>query len=260
MKREILFFLLLVIPLTLPAQTDSAASVDDIEIGIVEKLDQYIPLDVSLFDENGDTVLLSSLFDKPTLISFVYFRCPGICSPLMDGIADVIDKSDLVIGKDYQVLTISFDPREDQFLAAKKKNNYLNLMEKKDLAKEGWHFFTGDSASIKRLTDATGFRYKPAGNDFVHAATLIFTDPHGKITRYMNGTYFLPFEVKMSVIDAGKGISGPTINKVLQYCYSYDPEGQSYVLNITKVAGTMILFIALILFLVLILVRKKNKN
>lgn len=236
-----------------PAQSDA-----DVEIGIIEKLDQFIPMDAMLVDEHGDTVIIGDLIDKPTILNFVYFRCPGICSPLMDGLSNVIDATDLELGKDYQALTISFDHREGTVLAIQKKKNYLNLMEKKEEAREGWCFFTSDSASIKALTESTGFRFKPTGNDFIHAATLVIVDPTGKITRYMNGIYFLPFELKMSIIDAAEGKSAPTINRVLLYCYSYDPEGQQYVLNITKVAGTLIIFMGLVLFLVLIFVRKRK--
>jgi len=253
MKKTSITLLFLLAFIAAPAQSDS-----DVEIGVIEKLDQYIPLDAILIDEHGDTVIIGDLIDKPTILNFVYFRCPGICSPLMDGLADAIDGADLELGKDYQALTISFDHREGTFLAVKKKNNYLNLMDKKEQAQEGWRFFTSDSANIKALTEASGFRFKPTGNDFIHAATLIILDPEGKITRYMNGIYFLPFELKMSILDASEGKSGPTINRVLQYCYSYDPEGQQYVLNITKVTGTLILFMAIILFLVLLLVRKRK--
>lgn len=253
MKKTLITLLFLLAFMAAPAQSDS-----DVEIGVIEKLDQYIPLDAILIDEHGDTVIIGDLIDKPTILNFVYFRCPGICSPLMDGLADAIDGTDLELGKDYQALTISFDHREGTFLAVKKKNNYLNLMDKKEQAQEGWRFFTSDSANIKALTEASGFRFKPTGNDFIHAATLIILDPEGKITRYMNGIYFLPFELKMSILDASEGKSAPTINRVLQYCYSYDPEGQQYVLNITKVTGTLILFMAVILFLVLLLVRKRK--
>jgi protein SCO1/2 len=177
----------------------------DVEIGIIEKLDQYIPLDAMLVDEHGDTIILGDILDKPTILNFVYFRCPGICSPLMDGLADAMDATDLELGVDYQAITISFDHREKTFLATRKKNNYLNLMEKKEQAELGWRFFTSDSANIMKLTEAAGFRFKPTGNDFIHAATLIIVDPEGKITRYMNGIYFLPFELKMSIIDAASG-------------------------------------------------------
>ena len=227
MNRTNLTILLLTAFLGLHAQSGT-----DVEIGVIEKLDQYIPMDIMLVDEHGDTVIIGELIDKPTILNFVYYRCPGICSPLMDGLSNVMDGTDLVLGEDYQALTISFDAREGTMLATRKKNNYLNLMEKKEEAEMGWLFFTSDSANIARLTDATGFRYKPTGNDFIHAATLIIVDPEGKISRYMNGIYFLPFELKMSILDAAAGKSGPTFNRVLQFCYSYDPEGQKYVLNI----------------------------
>lgn len=253
MNRTSLTILLLTALMYVHAQTDA-----DVEIGIIEKLDQYIPMDAMLVGEYGDTVIIGDLIDKPTILNFVYYRCPGICSPLMDGLSHVIDGTDLELGKDYQALTISFDARESTMLAIRKKNNYLNLMEKKEEAEKGWLFFTSDSANIRSLTEATGFRFKPTGNDFIHAASLIIVDPEGKITRYMNGIYFLPFELKMSIIEAAAGKSGPTVNRVLQYCYSYDPEGQKYVLNITKVSATLILFVAVIMFLVLLFFRKRK--
>ena len=251
--------LLLIIGLLVLTATDGQdLAQQSLEIGVEEKLGNTIPLDAFIFNIEGDTVYLRDIYDKPTIIIFVYYRCPGICSPLMDGLAEVIDRSDLVIGEDYQAITISFDPRESAMLAERKRNNYQNLMEKADLAKEGWTFYTADSANIARLTDATGFRFKPIGNDFIHSATLVITSPKGKITRYLNGIYFLPFELKMSILDASEGKTGPTINKVLQYCYSLDPEGQEYVFNITKVAGTVILFFGVIIFLVLILSKRKK--
>lgn len=225
----------------------------EIEIGVEEKLDTYLPLSLQFYSENGDTMALKELVDKPTVLSMVYYRCPGICSPLMDGIADVIDKSDLELGEDYRVLTISFDPREGIELAQRKKANYLNRMIKKEAAKEGWLFFTSDSTNSADLTRLTGFKYKRQGNDFIHTATLVVLSPDGKIVRYLNGTYFLPFEFKLSIVEASKGKSGPTLNKVLQYCYSYDPSGQTYVLNITRVAGILITFAAIIFLLILVL-------
>jgi protein SCO1/2 len=253
MKKLLFTFLISLVFITSPAQSDA-----DVEIGVVEKLNQTIPMDAMLVDENGDTVIIGDLIDKPTILNFVYYRCPGICSPLMDGLADVMDATDLELGKDYQALTISFDHREQTFLAVRKKNNYLNLMEKKEQAQKGWRFFTSDSANIAKLTEATGFRFKPTGNDFIHAATLIIVDKNGKITRYMNGIYFLPFELKMTILDAAEGKTGPTINRVLQYCYSYDPQGQKYVMNITKVVGTLILIMGVTLFLVLVFVKRRK--
>jgi len=214
-----------------------------------------------LISENGDTVLTGHLFGKPIVLNLVYFRCPGICTPLMDGLADVVKKSGLIIGKDYRIVTVSFNPREGTKLAKQKKANYLKVTGLEE-AKGGWIFYTSDSANISRLTQSVGFRYKQTGTDFLHTGTLIFIASNGKITRYLNGVRFLPFEFKMAVIETSKGQSGPTINKVLQYCYSYDPEGHQYTLNITRVAGIIITFFLLVLFLSLIIwsMRKKRNK
>jgi protein SCO1/2 len=179
----------------------------------------------------------------------------------MEGVADVMDKSDLVPGKDYQVLTISFDPSETIDLGVMKKKNYLNLMNNKDKvneAKDGWKFFVSDSASIVRATNATGFKYKKTGNDFLHAASLTIVSQDEKITRYLNGLHFLPFEWKMAMVEASKGQSGPTINKVLRFCFSYDPKGHTYVLNVTKISASLIITFALSLLLYLVIKKPKR--
>ena len=217
------------------------------EIGIDGHLGDTVPQEVILYNENNQPVELGTLINKPTIINFVYYRCPGICSPLMGGIAEVMGKMDLKPGTDYQVLTISFNPAEGNDLAVKKKANYLKLL-KVEGAREGWQFFTADSANIARVTDALGFHYKRQGNDFLHAAGLIVVSPKGKITRYLQGTYFLPFEVKMALIESADGKVGPTINKVLQYCYSYDPRGQQYVMNVTKISAVLILLVLVLFF------------
>lgn len=231
----------------------------DPEIGVVEHLDEFLPTDIYLIDENNQRVLLTDLIDKPTIINWVYFRCPGICSPLMEGLAKVMDASDLAAGVDYQVLTISFDPTETIDLGIRKKTNYLNLVNKKETIGKGWKFFVSDSASIAKGTNAVGFKYKVTGKDFLHAASVTVVSPKGKITRYLNGIYFLPFDFKMAIIESSKGMSAPTINKIMQYCFSYDPVGQAYVLNVTKISGTLILFVAVLFFLILIFKPKRKK-
>jgi protein SCO1/2 len=242
----------------LVAQTAFEDQTKDVEIGIVEHLDEFLPKDIYLINESNQKVLLTDLIDKPTIINWVYYRCPGICSPLMEGLAKVMDESDLIPGLDYQVLTISFDPTETIDLGVRKKTNYLNLVNKKEAISKGWHFFVSDSLSIAKGTNATGFKYKKVGNDFTHAASVTVVSPKGKITRYLNGINFLPFDFKMAIIEASKGMSAPTINKILQYCFSYDPVGQAYVLNVTKIAATLIIFVALLFFLVLIFKPKRK--
>ena len=254
-----LTFILLLSGINLFGQKVFDDKTQDSEVGIVEHLDTFLPTDIYLTDENNQRVCLTDLIDKPTIINWVYFRCPGICSPLMEGLAKVMDESDMVPGVDYQVLTISFDPRETIDLGIKKKANYLNLVNKKEAIAKGWHFFVSDSLSIAKGTNATGFKYKRAGMDFTHAASICVVSPKGKITRYLNGIYFLPFDLKMAVVESSKGISAPTINKIMQYCFSYDPVGKTYVLNVTKISGTLILFFALVFFLILIFKPKRKK-
>lgn len=225
---------------------------EELEIGIDEHLNAVIPQNIQVIDEKGDTVILNSLLNKPTILNLVYYRCPGICSPLMEGVADLVSKSDLQIGKDYQVFTISFDPSEGIDLARSKKKNYMKLV-KKGNAEEGWKFFVADSLNIANITRFFGFKYKRTGNDYLHAAAIAVLSPEGKITRYHYGTFFQPFEFRMSVIEASKGISQPTINRILQYCFKYDTEGQKYVLNVTRVSATFIFGLAFSIFLYLVL-------
>jgi len=243
----------------------------DPEVGIVEHLGDTVPLTIKLIDEKADTVELKDVITMPTIINFVYFRCPGICSPIMSALSQVIDASDLELGKDYQAFTISFDPTETTDLAIGKKSNYIDLMQKKEVARKNWEFFTGDSANLALFTNVTGFKYKKVGKDYNHAGALIVLSPQGKITRYIkpggnqfdNSFVFQPFDVKMSILDAAEGKVRSTINKVLVYCYSYNPEGQEWVFNITKVSGVLIIFLGLFLFLILALrskFKKQSKN
>ncbi len=253
MKHLVLISLFILTFLTVQAEKTD-------QIGVNEHLDEYLPSDIELVNVNGDTVLLSSIIkDKPTVLNFVYYRCPGICTPLMNAVTEVVNLSDMDLGEDYQIVTVSFDYTETYDLALKKRNNY-SLQVKKEGFEDGWRFFTGDSTNIAKLTKATGFTYKRTGNDFIHTAGLIIVSPEGKITRYLNGTYFLPFELKLAVIESSKGIPGPTVNRILQYCYSYDPVGQSYVLNITKIVGILMLIIAALVLIVLTVKPKRTNN
>ncbi|MCI0450297.1 MAG: SCO family protein [Chlorobi bacterium] len=227
------------------------------QVGIDEQLGAEIPLELTFINEYGKPVTLRSLFTKPTVLTLVYYKCPGICSPLLTGVADVIDKMDLEPGRDFNVVTISFNPREDYIMASDKKKNYTDNM-KKEIPAASWQFLTGDSLNITKITDAVGFRYQPQGEDFMHGAVITVLSQDGKIARYLYGTDFLPLDVKLALTEAAEGKSTPAINKLLKLCYSYDPEGRKYVLNITRIiGGGMILIIA---GFVLILTLKKKKS
>jgi protein SCO1/2 len=229
------------------------------QLGIVEKLGDYVPLDLEFYDKAGQIVTLRETIDKPTIVTFVYYRCPGICSPLLTELADMVDKVDLELGRDYQILTLSFDHREKPDLAAQKKDNYISAVDKA-IDPNGWHFFTGDSANIRAFTDAAGFYFLPDSQDFVHDGALIFVAKDGKVTRYLNGIKYLPFNIKMAVIETGEGRVGPTIAKFLRFCFSYDRESNRYALNLMRVAAVSVLVFAVGFVLFLTLKPKKKST
>jgi protein SCO1/2 len=229
-----------------------------IDVGIDEKLDNYLPKDAEFYDSDGKKLTIDKLINKPTILSLVYYECPGVCSPLLSELSHTIEKLDLVPGVDYQVITISFNDREDYKLANKWKNIYLGGMKKK-IDPKTWRFLTGDSINIHKVTDAVGFYFKPYNKDYVHAAALIAISPNKKITRYIFGTSFNQFDVKMALIEAKSGKSNPTISKVLEFCYSYDPEGRNYTLNVTRIVG-VIMLISLAGFILIVVRKKKEKG
>ena len=250
--KIILFFVF--IPITLLSEKNP-------EVGIVEKLGQTIPLDLTFTNSEGKKVKLSEIINKPTILSFVYYHCPGICSPLTIGLSEVVDKTNLEPGKDYQLITISMDPGETFDKAKTWRDNHISGLDKK-IPYDSWQFLVGDTQSVRRITDAVGFYYKYDGKkDFIHAGAIYAIAPDGKIIRYLFGTEFKPFDFKMAILEASKGSPMPTVNKILEYCFSYDPEGRSYVFNFTKVIGTLMLLILGLFFAFLVITsRKRNKK
>jgi protein SCO1/2 len=229
--------------------------------GIDEKLEQVIPEDIILTDEAGDTLNFKDLLsDKPIVLNLIYYTCPGICSPLVNGMIHTMESMDMTPGKDYQIITVSFDPTEGAKLAAEKKTAYYAQMERYALQPSDWRFLTGDSVQIKRLLDATGFITMKEGTEFAHPGALITLSPDGKICRYLYGVTFLPFDLKMALYEAGLGKSSPTIAKLLKLCYNYDPAGRSYVLNTTRLIGVVMLLVLLTFFIVVVFVLKKPKH
>ena len=216
------------------------------QIGIEERLGEVIALDtLSFVDEDGRPISLRSLFDRPVILTLVYYRCPGICTPLLQELAKVADLCDLVPGEDYRIVTISFDADESPELAKNKQTNMLATMGRKKMPREGWRFLTGDAGNIRALTEAAGFRYIRDENkiDFVHAATLIFLSSEGKIVRYLNGTRFNPADLKLAVLDASEGRARSFMQRIQQLCYTYDSKGRTYVLQINRlILGVTIVF------------------
>ena len=228
-------------------------------IGLDEKLGAMVPLELSLRDEGGKTVPLEDLVAGPTMICFVYYRCPGICSPLLTDLSDLLAKTDQEPGRDFRVLTISIDSNETPETAAQKKKGYLGLVrEKRPISDEAWRFLTADEATVARFTDAVGFRYKKVGGEYQHPGAGIMLARDGKVIRYLYGKNFVPFDLKMAVAEAGRGEPGFRVSRVLLLCFSYDPEGRKYAFNTLRVAGAAIVLLAGSFFLFLILKRRKS--
>lgn len=228
------------------------------QVGFEEKQGSYAFLDTKLVNEAGETVALKDVITKPTILSFVYYRCPGTCSPLMWGISKFMDEMSLKPGEDYQVLTISFDHTEEIDLGIRKKAAYVSNMKNKQ-AGEAWQFFVSDSTEIAKLTQSVGFHFKKVHNEYVHPTGLIALAADGKITRYMRGIDFLPFDVKITMVEAAQGKIGPSINRLLAMCYSYDSTGNQFVFNVTKVSAIVISFFAGLILLFLALKPKPKK-
>ena len=174
----------------------------EVDIGIIERLGDTIPLDLTFNNESSEPVTLRELIKKPTILMFVYFDCPNLCSPLMDGVADVISKLDLVLGKDYEVITISFNTKDTPEKAKEKKVNFVQKISKEN--QKYWTYLTGTQEHIDSITASVGYKYKPQGLDFAHPSAIIILSPAGKITRYLYGLTYLPFDVKMALIEAQK--------------------------------------------------------
>jgi protein SCO1 len=235
-----------------------AAAADTPDIGIDEKLGQIAALDTVLLDEQGDRVVLRTLIDKPTVLTLNYFRCTGICSPLLNGVAEVIPKTGALAGRDFQILTVSFDPRDNPEIAGLKKVNYVKQLGP-GFPPSAWRFLTGDPASTQRLADSVGFRFQKVGNDYVHPGAIMILSPTGKVTRYLYGIKFLPFDLKLALLEAAEGRTGPTINKLLQLCYSYDPTGRTYFFNVTRVVGAFTVLLVAVFAAVTLLRSRRAK-
>jgi protein SCO1/2 len=228
-------------------------------IGIDEKLGGYVPLDLTFNDENGQKVSLRELIHEPTILALVYLHCPNVCSLLLQNLADVLNKLPADPGKEYFVLAVSFDETEKPSLALEKKKIYLKIIEK-PFPEDAWRFLTGDKENILKLTDAVGFRFRRVKDDFEHAVLLVILAPDGKIVRYMYGADPLPFDLKIALIEASQGRIGPTIAKVVRFCFSYDPKANKLVFNMLRVTGTVTLIFALSFVIFLLFKGRKKSN
>ena len=251
-----LLFLILAAALPAAAHETTAAKAN---IALDEKLGVVIPGDISLRDEDGKSVNLKALIDKPTIIAPVYLHCAHTCPLLLTGLAGALGKLELVQpGRDYRVITLSFDEQEGPAIAREKKPNYMTAVGH-PFPESEWKFLTGDNANIRKFTDAVGFTFQRDGEDFSHPIALIVLAPGGKVVRYLEGVTFLPFQLTMAITEASQGKVGSPTGRVLTYCFSYDPLKKSYVFNVLKVVGT-VMIVTLVSFFIFLMVTTKKKR
>lgn len=230
-----------------------------VDVGLDEQLGAHIPLDLTFLDEHGQTVTLRALIDRPTLIAPVYYKCPNVCNFMQGGLAEMLPEVNLGAGTDYRVLSISFDETETPALAARSKEMYLHAAQGK-IPPEAWRFLTGSRENILHLFDSVGFHFQRKGVDFLHPVVAFVVSPEGVVTRYLHGTRFLPKDVTLALIEASEGRVGTTIQKMLRYCFSYDAEGKTYVFNLLRVTGAVVLLVAGGFLLFLLLGGRKKKS
>jgi protein SCO1/2 len=227
------------------------------EVGIDQKLDQQLPLDLIFRDENGQDVKLGQYFgQKPVVLALVYYDCPMLCTQVLNGMVTSFRVLPFEIGKEFDVVTVSFDPRETSALATAKKKIYVNYLPEKMRADaaNGWHFLTGDAENIKQLTDAVGFRYHydEATKQFAHASGIMVATPEGKLSRYFYGIEYAPRDLRLGLIESSQNKIGSPVDQLLLYCYHYDPATGKYgaaVMKIMRTAGVItVLAIVAMLF------------
>ncbi|HWB12026.1 MAG TPA: SCO family protein [Pirellulales bacterium] len=214
------------------------------EIGIDQHLGDLLPLDLELRDERGETVKLGQFFhEKPVVVMLVYYRCPMLCTQVLNGFLKSSQAVKYAIGRDYEVVTVSFDPRETAELAADKKAAYVRAYRREGAA-DGWHFLTGSDDSIKRLTEAIGFRYRydAKSDQFAHASGIVVATPQGKLSRYLYGIEYEPGNLRLALVESGENRIGSPVDQVLLLCFHYDPLTGKYglvIANVIRAAGSL---------------------
>ncbi len=226
-------------------------------VTIDQKLGAQIPLDDSFRDEAGREVQLGEFFkkDKPVLLTLVYYQCPMLCSEVLNAQTGTLAAMNFLPGKEYEVVTVSFDARETPDMAARKKDEYLKRLGRPG-AENGWHFLTGNQVSIDRLAEATGFHYvwDDRSKQFAHASAIMIATPEGKLSHYFYGIEYAPKDTRLALIEASSGKIGSPVDQLILYCYHYDPTTGKYglvVMRVLRVAGVLTIFgiVALIVIL-----------
>jgi protein SCO1/2 len=214
-----------------------------IGVGIDQKLNQQLPLDANLRDEYGRDVKLRDYFHagKPVLLVPVYYRCPMLCSQILNGVAGSLKAVTLNPGQDFEVVAISFDPKDTPEIAASKKQAYLKRYGRPN-SSNGWHLLMGDEANVKPVMDAAGYhyRYDPKTDQYAHASGIMIVTPEGRLSRYFYGIEYAPRDVRLGLVEASANKIGNPVDEILLFCFHYDPATGKYgavAMNIVRAAG-----------------------
>jgi len=255
--RLLAVILMLMLALSVPAQVTKPELPQAVpntrppvlnDIGIDQRLNQQLPLELVFRDENGQNVTLQNYFGKkPVVLALIYYNCPMLCSLVLNGLIQSLNTLSFTVGKEFDVLVVSFDPRETPELATGKKRSYLERYVTKG-TEAGWHFLTGEESSIKTLTQTVGFRYVyDAEKDlFAHASGVIVLTPEGKTSRYFYGVEYPPRDLRLGLVEASENKIGSPVDQLLLMCYHYDPKTGKYgaaVMNVVRLAGTITVII-----------------
>ena len=215
-----------------PVRSESVSQKDGIlnQVGIDQKIGQQLPLDLTFRDETGRDVRLGEYFHgKPVVMALAYYECPMLCTQVLNGVTGALKTLSLDAGKDFEVVVVSIDPKDNYRLAANKKLTYVQNYGRPQTA-AGWHFLTGTDANIKPLADALGFRYAydPNLKQYAHGAAMYVATPRGVVSRYLLGIDFAPRDVRLALVEASNNVLGTVADKVLLLCYHYDPATGKY--------------------------------
>ena len=227
-----------------------------VDVTFEQRLDQRLPLDARFRDESGTSVALGEYFGKkPVLLAFVYYECPMLCTQVMNGISTALKVMAFTPGSEFEVVLVSFDPRDTPASAANKKRAHLEHWGTRETA-QGWHLLTGDEASIRRVASAAGFSYRwdEGSAQFAHVSGILVLTPDGRLSRYFYGIEYSPKELRMALVESGEGRIGSAVDQLLLYCYHYDPTTGRYgvvVMNLVRLGGavTVVLLVGFILLM-----------
>jgi protein SCO1 len=249
-----LFAILLICGVAQPAAAELPAILNG--VGFDQRLNEQVPLDIPFSDEDGRRVQLGDYFrSKPVILVLAYYQCPRLCTLVLNGLVQGMLEMPFSAGQEFEVVTVSFDPRETPELAATKKESYITRYGRPGAA-AGWHFLTGSEESIRRLTAAVGFRYRfdPGQKQFLHASGITVLTPTGKISRYLYDIRYSGRDLRLALVEASQNKIGTPVDAILLYCFHYDPTLGKYsasVMKLVRVVGvlTMLTILGFVWFL-----------